>query len=318
MKFRSTSWLLTLMLGLASTVEAAPIGYSVNSDEPEGDKLHEVDLATGVAVPVGAGLSLSRTDVEGLAFDNQGVLWGVDDESLRLFPIDTGTGQGLVGSEVGITGLNSLSGNDFGLTFTCEGDLYVTSVSSQTLYRLSLNGAAVPVGGTGQLGANISAIAAWGHPARLYGLGNGLLSESGPVDNRSLYEIDLVTGQAKVIGPMGDAVADYLQAGLSFDDNGTLWAITDRRFFESPQGSQVLTLDLSSGAATVQSTTTVTGFESLAVAEPGGCQGEPPSPFAHIGSVNSVPTLDALGRAVAVLVLLLAGAIILRRRMPAA
>ena len=290
---------------------AAPIGYSVNSDEPSGDSLHSIDLATGIATPIGLVQSggVTRLDVEGLAFDPAGVLWGVDEERLKLFPLSQATGQIGTAQERDIVGLAMSTGNDFGMTFTCSGELYISSVSEQSLYRLSLDGAATKVG---TLGVNISSLASFGEPARIFGLGNGLLSDAGPVDNRSLYEIDPQTGAASLVGAIGPAVADYLQTGLSFDANGELWAITDRSSLPGPMGSEILKLDIATGLATLNATTTVTGFESLAIAPPVACEPvvEPPPPGP---AGDSIPVLNPLGKLIALLLLALVGAAALRR-----
>lgn len=303
-----------LILLPAQLALAAPFGYSVNSDEPAGDHLFRIDLATGQEQKIGQvhSLGVVRSDIEGMAFDSFGVLWAVDDESRKLFPVSTSTGQVVFENEVSITGLSAVQGNDFGLTFTCDGELFVSSVASRTLYRLALNGTATPVGGPGALGVNISAIAAYGRPARIYGLGNGLLGEGGPADNRSLYEIDLNTGQANLIGPIGNAAGDYFEAGLSFDDAGRLWAITDRRTPDASLGSQILQLDRSSGQATLVATTTVTGFESLAVSGPPACTRVPPNEPGR--EEVQIPTLDGWGRMLAILALLAVGWAAIRRR----
>lgn len=287
---------------------AAPIGYSVNSDEPSGDTLHAIDLATGSATPIGLVQSggTTRLDVEGLAFDPAGVLWGVDEERLKLFPLSLATGQIGTAQERDIVGLAMATGNDFGMTFTCSGELYISSVSEQSLYRLGLDGAATKVG---TLGANISSLASIGDPARIYGMGNGMLSDAGPQDNRSLYEIDPQTGAASLIGVIGPLAADYLQTGLSFDANGELWAITDRSSLPGPTGSEILKLDLTNGYAILSATTTVTGFESLAIAPPSDC--EPvvePAPV-----LDGIPVLSPLGKLLTLLLLALAGAAALRR-----
>lgn len=301
----------------ASIAAAAPIAYSVNSDAPDGDSLYQIDLGTGQETLIGQlqSLGVVRSDTEGLAIDRYGVLWGVDDESQKLFPINTSNGSVEYEAEVGINGIGTLSGNDFGMTFTCSGDLYVTSVSTHSLYRLSLDGTATLIGSVGALGANISAIAAWGSPTKLYALGNGLISEGGPTDNRSLFTIDLDTGVAHPVGTVGPAVADYYQAGLSFDSEGTLWAITDRRGAEQTFGSQILTLDTETGQATLHFTTTGVGYESLAVAAPGGCSIDPGIPIDGFGDPNQIPTLGGIGKALAALALLALGWVTLRRRM---
>ena len=119
-----------------------------------------------------------------------------------------------------------------------------------------------------------------------------------------------------LLGPLGPAASAYFEAGLSFDADGQLWAITDRRSDAQELPSEILRLDLATGAATLVATTARSGFESLAAAPPSGCEGDTPAPprdpqfvtpFPHI------PTLDVFGRLATVLVLLLAGLAVLRR-----
>ena len=82
---------------------------------------------------------------------------------------------------------------------------------------LQLDGSTEIVGSLGALGANISAIAAIGNPTRLYGLGNGL-TENDEVDSPNLYSINIETGLATMIGPLGmpDPVDPYNEGGLAF------------------------------------------------------------------------------------------------------
>lgn len=297
---------------------AAPFGYSVNSDQSPGDRLHRIDLATGAATELGVVQSLgeTRTDVEGLALDPDGMLWAADDDRLLLFPVNTGNGQVDFQNEVPLSGLGAPGGNDFGMTFTCSGELYLTSIADQSLYRVALDGTATLVG---SLGANISGIASRGNPAELYGIDNDQSGEGLAGGNRSLYRIDPQTGATTLIGEIGPAADDYFQAGLSFDAEGNLWAITDRTTAAADIGSQILRLDISTGAATLVSTTTPTGFESLAVAPPGGCPTvnpppPPTGPSAVPDAYEGIPTLDAWGRIAAVLGLFLLGLYTLHRR----
>lgn len=269
---------IAIMLSLAAlsaAVCAAPDGYSVNSDSPTGDadSLYRIDLATGAHTRLGRVQSLGQTrlDVEGLAFAPDGTLYGVDDESLKLFPLNIDNGAVIHQQEVDLSGLPSGGGNDFGMTFGCDGNLYVSSVNNDSLYVVGLDGAATVRGAPGSLGANVSALAAWGNPVELYGLGNGLTS-GGAVDSRTLYRIDTANGTTVALGQLGGAAASYHEAGLAFDSNGELWAITDRRSVAGgPFPSQILKVDKTNGAATLISSTTETGFESLAITVPRGC-----------------------------------------------
>lgn len=253
---------------------AAPFGYSVNADSDNDlthDSLYRIDLANGAETRIGSILSFGqlRTDVEGLAFAPDGTLYGMDDDNHSLFPINPATGIVIGSQEVNISGIPAGGGNDFGMTFACDTNLYVSSVKTQTLYRVQLDGDATPVGTTGGLGTNISALAAFGNPVRLYGLGNG---HNGA---RTLYSIDVNSGAATAIGILGANVQDYHEAGLAFDESGTLWALTDRRAIPGgPFPNQILRLNTSGGGGDIAeavTTTTENGFESLAISPPRGC-----------------------------------------------
>lgn len=300
-------------LSLGSAV-AAPVGFSVNSDAADGDELYAIDLANGSATARGAVTSGVQDflDVEGLALAPDGTLWGVDDERLSLFPINPANGTVNFNAVEPILGINAVAGNDFGMTFTCAGDLFISSVADGALYRLDLDGTATLVG---DLPENISALASFGNPARLFGLSNGR-DDGGNPDSSSLFEINPTTAALTLVGSVGAAPSAYVQAGLSFDADGNLWALTDRRIQGQDLGSEVLRLDLATGAATVVATTTQTGFESLAVSPPAGCQATPPPPPGPSPTDQRpapIPTLDAAGRLGTILVLLLTGLFVLRR-----
>lgn len=316
-KFCYAIFLLVSLFAISAN--GAPMAYSVNSDSGDmatEDSLYLIDLATGNDQrrgPLFTGIE-NRRDTEGLAFAPDGVLWGIDDQSLTLFPIDIVTGAINFQDEIPLTGIPSGGSNDFGMTFSCDGSLLITSVGTQTLYRLELDGSTETIGALGALGANISAIAAIGNPTRLYGLGNGQFS-NGDTDSPNLYSIDASTGVATLIGPLGAAASAYNQGGLTFDSNGDLWAITDRRIINNTIAdlpSQILLIDVDTGAASLVSSTSEVGFESLAITPPTACTpgtgGEPDDEFPRI------PTLSMGGRLLATFVLLLSGFGILRRR----
>jgi len=292
----------------------APVGYSVNSDQVNGDRLYRIDLETGASEDRGIVQSASAvfSDVEGLAFDADGVLWGLDDQSLSLFPVSIGNGTVAREQVKPLRGLQSLSGNDFGMTFSCSGDLFASSVADSSLYRIGSDGAATRIG---PLNANISALAAYGNPTRLYGLGNGLQGDSGNPDSRSLFEIDPATAATTLVGVLGNQASDYYEAGLSFDNSGRLWAITDRTGQGQELPSEILELNLKTGLARLQAVTQQTGFESLAVAPPAGCEAHKlTSGQSRAPGYPAIPGLDAFGKLATFLVLLIAGFIGLRPR----
>ena len=263
-----------LLTALSASLAAGPDGYSINSDSgsDSADGLYRIDLATGVETRIGTvpPVGLPRIDIEGLAFAPNGTLYGVDDDSLKLFPIDVNTAAITANGDVSITGLPSGGQNDFGMTFACDGNLYVTTVLEQSLFRMELDGTAHLIG---NLGHNISAIAAYGNnPVKLYGLGNGL-DKNRDTDSPSLFQINPQTGAATEIGPlgMGGLVGDYTEGGLAFDDSGQLWAITDRAQLLTAFPSQVMKVNKTTGQAFDVRNTSEFGFESLAISVPRGC-----------------------------------------------
>jgi len=300
----------------AANAKAEPMAYSVNSDGNPGDSLYLIDLASGVDQFRGnlfTGIE-DRTDTEGLAFSPGpgSQLWGIDDAAGTLFPINPLNGAINYDDEIQLPpDFQSGGGNDFGMTFACDESLYFTSVVSQTLYHREPGGSVVSVGAKGSMGVNISAISAIGNPTRLYGLGNGLFS-NGATDSPNLYAIDTATGVASLIGPLGaPGEFVYNEAGMGFDSSGVLWAITDRSQLDG-QKSQILKIDVNTGAATLVATTVnQIGYESLAIAPPAEC-GAPPVQRAD--ALPRIPTLNLAGIISAIIVLLLTGTHFLRRR----
>jgi hypothetical protein len=304
-----TTLLILLLTTAPWLAVAAPIAYSVNSDSgsDEADSLYRIDLDSGQETRIAPILSLgdARIDVEGLAFAPDGRLFGLDDASMTLFPLDTASAQVQTVDEEAVTGLQSGGGNDFGMTFACDGKLYVSSVVRKALYLMELDGSATFIG---SLPANIGALAAYGSPVQLYGLGNGLdgnLQKDAP----SLFRIDPANGATQEIGPLGAAVGDYSEGGLAFDDTGQLWAITDRRQLNQP--SQVARIDLATGKASGVFELSETGFESLAITPPGGCRTVRDS--GNESTVN-VPALNGPGILLAILLILVSGLIVVPRR----
>jgi hypothetical protein len=314
--------LLMVVSLFATSANGGPMAYSVNSDGINDDNLYLIDLATGVDQFRGnlfTGIE-DRTDTEGLAFSPgpNSRLWGIDDASGTLFPINPENGSIDYNEEIQLPlDFQSGGGNDFGMTFACDNSLFFTSVKSQTLYRRDPGGSIAMVGSAGSLGVNISAIAAFGNPTKLYGLGNGQYL-NGETDSPNLYAIDLTTGIASFIGSLGSpGEFKYNQAGMSFDNVGGLWAITDRSQIDK-QKSQILSINVGTGAATLIATTlNEVGYESLAISPQGNCDAPPVAdapPGARADDFPPIPSLSLLGRLSAILVLMLAGILILRRR----
>lgn len=250
-----------LMALLPMTAVADPFGYAVGFD-----RLYRIDLATGQATPVGT-RGLGFNDVEGLAFSANGVLYGVADATAGagsgttdlLITIDTTSGVGaLVGAMPGLGGIGPGGNLDYGLAFTSDGRLWLSSDTTSQLWEVSPGSAATRL--VGPLAAPISGLA---------GRGNELFGVS--VDaNPTLYLINPMNAVATPVGPLnvGGIVAD---AGLDFDATGRLWAVLDPE--PAAEGaSRVVAINTSSGLGSVVANASVAsiGMEGLAIAPAGG------------------------------------------------
>jgi hypothetical protein len=273
----SKTLLITALTAVAATAAAAPTGYSINSDsgnDAVADSLYRIDLGTGAETRIASVTTQGQfLDVEGLAFAPDGTLYAVDESfPMSLFSLNPDNAQVELGSQVTIQGLPNSSGNDFGLTFACDGNLYLSSVVDKKLYRMGLNGVTQEVGPLGD-DVEIVALAAYGNPVELYGLGKGPTSPQ-------LFKLDIDTGAATARPQeLGDGpvdITDYGEGGLAFDDDGGLWAITDTRQVNPGQPGQTLKIDRNTGAALSALNTDEQGFESLAITVPRGCDDSPP------------------------------------------
>lgn len=294
---------------LASTAMAQPFGYSVNSDsrsasEAEIDNLYLIDLATGDAMRIGP---VGFLDVEGLAFSPDGILFGADDESNSLIQINTETGAAAaVGGQANNLQLDPTQVFDFGLTFRCSDDQPILSsdnLQQLLMSDLSEDGRAIIIGNTSNVPITGLATLVSDGEEQIYGLGAGT--------SPNLYMIDSITGQATLIGPLQNA-ASYTDAGVAFDEDGQLWAITDRTSVGGGETlpSQILRIDITTGSATVVAET-IDGIESLAISAP-DCDG-----MDGDGSVNEpvvdVPTLSLYGLLALALALVLLSGYYLRK-----
>lgn len=270
---------VALVLALLTAPVAAwaePYGYSVNSrgflPDDQVHRLFRIDLATGSTEKFG---QTGFIDIEGLALAPDGTLYGADDQSKTLITINPASGfASPVGGEFSNMGVSVETPMDFGMTFTCDGELLVSSDNERSLFTASLEtGRLERIGEAGSLGAPITDIASRGD--QLFGIGQGLSStgdDSFMQDSPNLYRIDPVTATAELVGPLGPAARPYANAGLAFDASGQLWAVTDRRADGVPDiESEILRIDPESGTAEKAADADVVGFESLAVSGPGGC-----------------------------------------------
>ena len=286
----------------------AVTGFVVNSDDPsvrDFDALHQMEMVNGQTSKLGdvraSSASAPYADVEGLAIDANGLLYGIDDASKTLLRLDMATGAALpVDGREGNTGLARTSNYDFGLTFDCAGNLYASSDSRRSLYRLNTTtGAATLVGSEGSLGAQITGLAA--RYDGVYGIGSS--------GDENLYRIDVQTGHASLIGPLGAGLS-FTDGGLDFDAGGILWGVADMTGSSiNAEASAVFTVNVLTGAAQ-RITTSLPGIESLAISKP-LCDA-PLGP----GLPPGIPSLDLNGLALLSMLLALLGLRAIRQQSP--
>lgn len=267
-----------VLLWMASSMAwAQPYGYSVNSrgnfsNSNDVNALWRINLADGSAERVSEqGLPTGFFDLEALAINPDAQMYGADDDLKTLVRVSMVTG---IASAVGGTTINmgrALGTNmDFGMTFDCKGQAFVVSDVERSLYSANTEtGALTLIGQLGSLGAPITDLATYGD--QTYGIGVGLDADGNAVAP-NLYAIDLNQATATLIGPLGSQANPYNNAGLSFDESGELWAITDRRQVGGvDHPSDILKIDTQTGQAK-RVATSIVGLESLAIAPPSNCE----------------------------------------------
>lgn len=242
--------LFLLLVILASVpAAAAGIGYSVQSDGNQ--KLYRIDLATGVATPVGA---TGFDGIEGLAFDpGCKTLYGVDDVKDRLVTCDRATG--------GCNAVGSLGVDitDTGLAFGNDGGLYMsTDAPKNPLQFFKLDPTTGGATWIGNPGTEITGLA--GDLMAIYGLGGD--------GKNNLVILDTATAKVTPLGALGSVTLQ--DGGLDFDRDGTLYGLNDLGP-GSGKASQLFKIDPKSGRATVVATLkdtsgkAINGFEGLAI-----------------------------------------------------
>jgi hypothetical protein len=294
---RRCAWLLVGAL-LSTGAHAFPSGLVISADSPddsEADRLFEIDLGTGQSVSRGA-LARVYEDVEGLAFDAAGTLYGIDDATKTLLQIDTRTGSTTIPGR--LTGNTRLPASiseidDPGLTFTCDGRLLLSSTRGKLFKVRPEDGVATQVGSGTTMTTGITDLATYGNG--VFGLGKS-----------GLYRIDPDSGSASLIGDYGHGIQFTGGGGLAFDDAGVLWAIADR----SPTGaSAVYRIDPTTGAASSAGSVAIKGIDSLTIG-PTHC-----GPAVVSGTVvTTVPAAGRMGLSIVLALMGLTGLLSLRWR----
>lgn len=281
--------------GLAKADDTS--AFVVSSDATTAataDRLYKINLRTGESTMVGPLGAVGGVfeDVEGLALDATGKLFGVDDDTKTLLTISAANGFA--------TAVNNTQGNtrlttganpqDLSIAFSCSGQLYAAALNSKTLYRVNTStGVFDTVGTSGTLIGGITDLAVAN--GQMYGLGAD-----------KLYRVDVETGVSSLVGSFGSGINFIEGGGLASDSSGQLWATAERRDSRLDLlPSQIYRINADTGAATLSTATPVEGIESLVIGPPHCVNGTV--------ILGSVPSMNFFGGFI-----LLCGVLLLGRR----
>jgi hypothetical protein len=221
------------------------IGYSVRANED--NHLYRINMNTGAAADLGY---VDFLDCEGMAFVGSHLLV-VGGEIEELWNITTPPG-----TKIGNTG--NRNGLDAGMDYDyTRGKLFNLQGDSTRSYLYQLNpltGAATFVG---QSATNFR-----GNALAINNAGKAFAADF--LFNKKLYSVNLDTGGMTLVGSLSVCTPN-IRSGLSFDQSGTLWALTDE--------GKIYTINTTTGKATYQRRVTLNGspidqFEAFAIPVP--------------------------------------------------
>ena len=226
------------------------------------DTLYAFDLSTRTAAPIGPAGSYGGSalaNISGLTFSPDGQhLYAVSDTLLKvLMTIDRSTGAASVigplggGSGLGETGQGSFNVLDLGLSFTCDGRLWLSAGATGSLWQVDPNTANVTK--VGNTGVTITGLTARGN--ELFGAGSQ--------DDPQLYRIDVKTAHATAVGHYG-TTDPITTASPGFDASGQLWTVIDNvpplpPLNTQPQWSSLAKVDAAGTLAVVGDISTPSG-----------------------------------------------------------
>ena len=277
------------------------------------DTLYRFGLDSHVAVEVGpAGYFGGQLigNISGLSFSNDEELFAVAGGMNVLTRINPTSGSASVVGTLGLAGQGDPQRNDaldLNMTFGCDDTLWLVSAYAGKLWKVDqATGATTLVGETGH---TITGLVARGNA--LYGAG-------GKGDN-NLYRVNTRTGEARLIGSYGPAASGWINSvSMSFDENGTLWAVLNYvppapGSTLVPDWSDLATIDPITGEVTVVGPITgpealrQVGMKGFAIGPPRCVAGATPVANAPVGTP---PWLMLLG-----VVLIAAAGVAMRRRV---
>jgi len=251
------------------------------------DTLYRIDLAGQTAAEIGpAGFYGSQRigNLSGLSYSLDDELYAVVGGMNALSKVDPSSGAATILGSFGLTGQGDPQRNDaldLGMTFSCDGTLWLVSAYAGKLWTVNpQTGATTLVGNTGH---TITGIVA---------LGNTLFGAGGRDDN-TFYRINTDTGAATAIGSFGDAPTTWINSvSMSFDEKGTLWAVLNYvppapGSVSVPDWSDLAKINVATGEITIVGP--IIGPESLSQVGMKGFTVGPPRCQAGAGTAITTP-----------------------------
>jgi hypothetical protein len=227
-----------------------------------------------------------------------------------LTRINPTSGSASVVGTLGLAGQGDPQRNDaldLNMTFGCDDTLWLVSAYAGKLWTVDQQTGATTL--VGETGHTITGLVARGNA--LYGAG-------GKGDN-NLYRVNTRTGEARLIGSYGPAASGWINSvSMSFDEDGTLWAVLNYvppapGSTLVPDWSDLATIDPITGEVTVVGPITgpealrQVGMKGFAIGPPRCVAGATPVANAPVGTP---PWLMLLG-----VVLIAAAGVAMRRRV---
>jgi hypothetical protein len=272
------------------------------------DTLFRVDLTAHTAQELGpAGYFNGQqrvANVEGLSLSPNGTLYAVSDALKVLVQINPENGAASLVGPLNLAGETTSQQLDLGMTFTCDGRLWLSAGNGKFWQVDPSSGATTLIG---NLGVKVTGLTSKGN--QVYGAGSQ--------GNNNLYLIDTATAQATLIGNYGASASYVTTASPGFDASGQLWAILD--YVPPKPGSTTISewsdlakLDPTTG--TLTNTGSITGPVDLQYIGLKGLAITSPACVIHRpGDATPALSLPGLGL-LSTLMLLVAGTRLRRRR----
>ena len=262
------------------------------------DTLYRIDLDSQTATRIGAAGYVGNQligSIGGLSYSSDGELYAISGTLNALTRVDPASGAASVVGSLGLAGQGDPQRQDaldLGMTFGCDGSLFLVSAYAGKLWKVDPSNAATTL--IGSTNGTITGLVA---------RGNQLFGAGGKGDNH-FYRIDPDTGVTTLIGSYGPAASGWIASvSMSFDDAGTLWAVFNYvppapGSTSVPEWSDLGTIDPETGVVTIVGP--ITGPDALREVGMRGFAIGPPrctagTPLVTSAPVGTPPWLIVLG-----------------------